>query len=119
MTNETATRDALQTVDSSTFDNAVLQAAGPVTVEFMSYSCAHCRVIEYPLGQVARKVGPRQRIYRVNVALEPMLAARYEVTGTPTLVMFRNGAEIARVEGPPPQEAALLQAVKEPFQVPA
>ena len=116
MTIETATGSEVQTVDGASFERTVLQASGPVTVEFMSYSCAHCRVIEYPLGQVARAVGPQERIYRVNIALEPALAARYAVQGTPTLVMFRQGTEIARVEGPAPEQAALLQAVTEPFR---
>jgi len=38
------------------------------------------------------------------------------VHGTPTLVAFMNGAEVGRVEGPPPDVASLLQAVTLPFQ---
>ena len=107
--------DLLQTVSSSDFDNVVLSASGPVAVEFMSYSCAHCRAIESSLQQVAQMVRPQQ-IFRVNVALEPVLAAHYSVHGTPTLVMFKDGAEVARVEGPPPDVTSLLRAVTMPFR---
>ena len=108
--------DAIGTVDGSSFDSVVLGAAGPVTVEFMSYSCAHCRAIESALQTVSEAVGPAQKIYRVNVALEPALASRYGVSGTPTLLMFLQGTEVARVEGPPHEVDDLLQVVRQPFQ---
>ena len=53
--------DKIQTVTSSTFTRLVLQAEGPIAVEFMSYGCAHCRVIEPVLEQVAQMVEPRER----------------------------------------------------------
>jgi len=116
MHGNTTTGDAIRTVSGDSFNSVVLQAAGPVTVEFMSYSCAHCRAVESALQQVALRVTPEQQICRVNVAQEPTLAAQYGVHGTPTLVAFMNGAEVGRVEGPPPDVASLLQAVTLPFQ---
>ncbi|MBT3068307.1 co-chaperone YbbN [Rhodoferax sp. U11-2br] len=112
-----ATADAIRTVDGDAFDSVVLEAPGPVTVEFMSYSCAHCRAVESPLQQVALRVAPEQQICRVNVAEEPTLAQEYEVDVTPTLVTFMRGAEVGRVVGPEPDVASLLQAVTQPFQV--
>jgi thioredoxin 1 len=106
----------VRTVGGSEFESVVLGAAGPVTVEFMSYSCAHCRALESALQQVAQAVALRQQICRVNVALEPALAAEYGVHGTPTLLMFLQGREVGRVEGPPPQAADLLRAVTKPFE---
>ena len=116
MHGNSSTGDAIRTVSGSDFDSVVLEASGPVTVEFMSYSCGHCRAVESPLQQVALKVAQQQQICRVNVAAEPTLAAQYGVQGTPTLVMFLHGAEIAREEGPQPDVASLLQTVTLPFQ---
>jgi thioredoxin 1 len=107
--------DRIPTVGSSTFDALVLQGEGPIAVEFMSYGCAHCRAIEPILQQVAEMAPPRAKIFRVNIAADPDLADRYEVGGTPTLVMFRDGAEVGRVEGPSPTLAGVLAAVTEPF----
>lgn len=67
-------RDSIQTVTSGTFTRLVLEAEGPVAVEFMSYGCAHCRAIESVLEQVAKMAGPREKIYRVNIAVEQELA---------------------------------------------
>ena len=91
MINETLEpRDKIQTVTSSTFPRLVLEAEGPIVVEFMSYGCEHCRALEPVLEQVAEMVKPQERIFRVNIAVERDLAGSYQIQGTPTLVMFLN-----------------------------
>ncbi len=107
--------DRIPTVTSATFDALVLQGAGPIAVEFMSYGCAHCRAIEPILQQVAAMAPSKAKIFRVNIAADPDLADAYEVGGTPTLVMFRDGAEVGLVEGPSPTLSSLLAAVTQPF----
>jgi len=109
--------DTIETVTAGTFDAAVLQSHGPIVVEFMSYGCEHCRVLEPVLQRVARAVGTKERIVRVNVAVEPELAASYSIGGTPTLVMFLDGNEVGRTEGPRPTEGPLLAAVTAPYAV--
>jgi thioredoxin 1 len=108
--------DKIQTVTSSTFTRLVLEAEGPIAVEFMSYGCAHCRAIEPVLEQVAKMLGPQERIFRVNIAVEQELAGDYQIQGTPTLVMFLNQNEVGRVEGPSPTVSSVLIAVTRPFE---
>ena len=110
-----AAQDFVKQADGGNFDVLVLQADGPVVVEFMSYSCAHCRAVESTLQHVARQLGQGQPFFRVVVAQEADLAMRYGIEGTPTLVMFQHGAEVGRVEGPPTDAAGLLLAVTQPF----
>jgi len=108
--------DNIQTVTSATFTRMVLEAEGPIAVEFMSYGCAHCRAIEPVLEQVAKMVEPGERIFRVNIAVEQELAGSYQIQGTPTLVMFLNQNEVGRVEGPSPTVSSILTAVTQPFE---
>ena len=105
----------IRTVTSETFDPLVLRGTGPIVVEFMSYGCAHCRVIEPILQEVAALVKREETAFRVNIAVEPELAAAYEIQGTPTLIMFLNGRVIGRAEGPRPTVANLLTIVTQPF----
>ncbi len=109
-------RDKIQTVTSGTFTRLVLEAEGPIAVEFMSYGCAHCRAIEPVLEQVAEMVKAEEKIFRVNIAVEQELAGSYQIQGTPTLVMFLNQNEVGRVEGPSPTVSSVLAAVTQPFQ---
>lgn len=108
--------DKIKTVTASTFTRLVLEAEGPIAVEFMSYGCEHCRAIEPVLEQVAKVVEPGEKIFRVNIAVEPGLASSYQIQGTPTLVMFLNRNEVGRVEGPSPTVASILTAVTQPFE---
>jgi thioredoxin-like negative regulator of GroEL len=108
--------DRIQTVTTSTFTRLVLEAEGPIVVEFMSYGCAHCRAIEPVLEQVATMVKPQERIFRVNIAVEPELAGSYQIQGTPTLIMFLDRNEVGRVEGPSPTVSSVLTAVTQPFE---
>lgn len=109
-------RDAIETVTGSTFAPLVLAGGGPIAVEFMSYGCAHCRTLEPILQQVAARVGAKERIFRVNIAVEESLAESYGINGTPTLIMFLNGQEIRRVDGPHPDFESVLAAVTQPFE---
>ena len=108
--------DQMETVTGSSFNAVVLKGAGPIAVEFMSYGCSHCRTIEPVLQRVAEMVKAKEKIVRVNVAVEPELAGSYAIEGTPTLIMFLNGRQVGRVEGPGPTVASVLTAVTHPFK---
>jgi thioredoxin 1 len=108
--------DRIQTVTTDAFNSEVLEAKGPIAVEFMSYGCAHCRAIEPVLQQVAETMAGTEKIFRVNIAVEPELASSYEIDGTPTLIMFLNGRQVGRTEGPSPTVSSVLTAVTQPFQ---
>ena len=111
-----SSRNKIQTVTSATFTRLVLDAEGPVAVEFMSYGCAHCRAIEPVLEQVAEMVKTQEKVFRVNIAIEQGLAGSYQIQGTPSLIMFLDGNEVGRVEGPSPTVASVLTAVTQPFE---
>jgi len=82
----------------------------------MSYGCAHCGVIEPDLQQVAEIVESTEKIFRVNIAVDRELADLYEIQGTPTLVMFLNGAVVGRDEGPSPDVSNILTVVRQPYK---
>ncbi len=111
-----ASSDSIGTVTGGTFSSLVLEAVGPIVVEFMSYGCVHCRELEPVLEKVAETVKSKEKIFRVNTAVEDELADSYEIRGTPTLVMFLNGKEVGRVEGPHPTESSVLTAVMQFFE---
>ena len=111
-----APSDGIRTVTGATFDALISRAAGPIAVEFMSYGCSHCGEIEPVLQRVAEMVKAKGRIFRVNVEAERGLSDRYEIRATPTFVMFLNGSEVGRSEGPPPTVSAVLTAVTRPFR---
>ena len=110
------TTDFVHSVTAETFNSLVLESPTPVAAEFMSYGCEHCRLLEPILQEVAEKLGLREIVVRVNIAIDTELAERYQIEGTPTLVMFFNGDEVGRVVGPDQSTKVLWAAVTSPFQ---
>lgn len=108
--------DYIETVTGNGFNASVLQADGPVAVEFMTYGCPHCKTMEPILQHVADMVRNKELIFRVNIAVELELANYYAIKVTPSLIMFLRGQEVGRVEGLRPTVASVLTAVTHPFQ---
>jgi thioredoxin-like negative regulator of GroEL len=111
-----ASSEGVSTVTGRDFETLVLNAEGPVAVEFMAYGCVHCRAMEPIMQQLAEMLGSGERLCRVNVGIDQELAASYGIEGTPTFVMFAGGREVGRAEGPKPTVASVLAAVTQPFQ---
>ncbi len=111
-----AAGDKLQTVNKETFKSLVLDEAGPVAVEFMSYGCSHCSALEPIIQQVAAMVEHKEKIFRVNVEEDAELASTYEIEGTPTLVMFLGGKKVGRVEGPSATVSSVMTAITHPYR---
>jgi thioredoxin 2 len=49
--------------------------------------------------EAARRFGKQARFAKINSDEEPSLSARFGIRGIPTLLVFRNGKEIARQSG--------------------
>jgi thioredoxin-like negative regulator of GroEL len=108
--------DRIRAVTSETFRALVLNGQGPIVVEFMSYACAHCGAIEPVLQRVAGILESQVQIVRVNIGIEHELADDYEISGTPTLIMFLNGMEVGRVGGPSPILSDILADITQAFE---
>lgn len=107
--------DNIGTVTQSTFTQLVLEGEGRIVVEFMSYGCGHYAPMEPVLQQVAEMVKSNAKSLRVNIAVERGLADSYHIVGTPTMIMFLNGNEIARVQGPKPAVSTVLTGITQAF----
>lgn len=58
-----------------------------------------CKNMEYKLNRLALKNGKTTRFYRVNVKDEKNVTDRYNISGTPNILLFKNGQEYKRIMG--------------------
>jgi len=77
------------TTDS--FDQDVLQSDVPVLVDFWAEWCGPCRMIAPTVDSFADEYAGKVKVGKVNVDEHSSIAARYNVRGIPTLLLFKGG----------------------------
>ena len=79
-------------------ETKVFRAPGPVALDFFQASCAPCRVLEPVLERVAGQYR-NLPIYRVDIDRDMPVADRFAVRSIPTVIIFRAGNEVERLDG--------------------
>ncbi len=98
-------------VGAQSFDAEVKQATLPVLVDFWAEWCPPCRKLGPTLEEVAVDLEGQLKVVKVNVQEESALATQYGVMNIPTMIIFKNGQEVARLVGNR-AKAALIQELQ-------
>ena len=85
--------DNIVQISDSSFDSDVLQAEGPVLVDFWAEWCGPCKMIAPVLEELASEYGEKLKICKMDVDANPETAPKYGIRGIPTLILFNNGDE--------------------------
>lgn len=86
-------------VDKMNFEEEVLQAEGPVLVDFWSPNCEPCMALLPDIEALEKKHGDRIKFCKLNVIGNRRLAISQKVLGLPTICLYKDGEKAAELTG--------------------
>jgi thioredoxin 1 len=89
----------IKEVGADNFQSEVIQASGPVVIDFWAEWCGPCRMLAPIVERVAEKLGDRLKVVKCNVDENPEIAARYGIKGIPNLIFFNQGRVVEQAIG--------------------
>ena len=88
----------------TSFEDMIAQSELPVLVDFYATWCGPCQLMAKILVQVNAQLKEQMQIVKVDTDRYPEIASRHEIQALPTLVLFKQGNPVERIEGVLPVE---------------
>ena len=86
-------------ITEADFAASVEQAANPVLVDFSAEWCPPCKMLAPVIERIALEYQGKLDVYGVNTDESPQLSQRFNISGVPTMIFFREGKEIKKLVG--------------------
>lgn len=83
----------------SSFQELLDGCEKPVLVDFYATWCGPCQMMSPILEQVGASLRDRVQVVKIDTDRYPTIASQYQIHALPTLVLFKNGQPVERIEG--------------------
>jgi len=91
--------DNIVTLSDASFDQDVVNASGPVLVDFWAEWCGPCKMIAPILSEIASEYAGKVTIGKLNIDQNGGTPPKFGIRGIPTLLLFKDGKVAATKVG--------------------
>jgi thioredoxin 1 len=96
-------------ITDATFESEVIQAAIPTIVDFWAEWCMPCKRIAPILDELATEHASQLKVVKMDVDSNPATPERFNITGIPTLLVFKQGELVETLVGFLPKDRLLAK----------
>ena len=102
----------VQEVNISNFQTEVLNSDKITIVDFFADWCGPCRKLSPIIEEVEQELADKAKFTKINTDDNIDLAKEYQISGIPTLLVFKNGALVERMVGLMPKSSIITNIEK-------
>mgnify|MGYP000282922763 CR=1 FL=1 len=84
---------------AASFDTFIQKSGLPVVVDFWADWCGPCKMMAPVFQQLAAEMTTQFRFAKVETEAHPQVSMRLHIRSIPTLIVFKQGVEVARTAG--------------------
>jgi thioredoxin len=96
----------------TSFEDLIAGSDVPVLVDFHATWCGPCQMMSPILQQVSTQLKGRLQVVKIDTDKYPQIGSKHHIHALPTLVLFKNGEPVERIEGVVPAEQ-LIQRLQQ------
>lgn len=86
-------------LNSSEFQNEVLNCSGTALVDFSATWCGPCRMLAPVVDELSTEMQGKAKVFKVDVDKSSDIAQKYKIMGVPTVIIFKNGTAVDKMVG--------------------
>jgi len=102
----------VQEIDMASFKNEVINSDKVTVVDFFADWCGPCRKLSPIMDEIEQELGEKARFKKINTDNNIELAQNYQISGIPTLLVFKNGEMVERMVGLMPKSSIITNIEK-------
>ena len=86
-------------LNEKNFEEEVLKSEKTVLIDFWASWCGPCKMMSPVIDAIAKEMGEKVKVCKINIDEEQNLAVKYHVMSIPTFIVIKNGKEVGRSIG--------------------